>query len=77
MTLTIDLDDDTRKQLELEASLAGQTLEAYALGKLLFASTAGVPTPRTEPRKLGWAAGRGLWISDDFDEPLEDFKDYM
>ncbi len=27
-------------------------------------------------RKLGMAKGK-VWIADDFDEPLEDFKDYM
>jgi len=27
-------------------------------------------------RPIGMAKGR-IWMSDDFDEPLEDFKDYM
>lgn len=31
-------------------------------------------TPR--PRKAGSAAGK-IWIAPDFDEPLEDFKEYM
>jgi len=26
---------------------------------------------------LGFASERGIWMSDDFDEPLEEFKDYM
>lgn len=30
-----------------------------------------------EPRRRGgWAKGK-IWVSDDFDEPLEDFRDYM
>ena len=29
------------------------------------------------PRKLGGAEGMVLYIADDFDEPLEDFEDYM
>ncbi len=30
-----------------------------------------------ERRQLGGAEGMVLYIADDFDEPLEDFKDYM
>ncbi|UYZ61786.1 DUF2281 domain-containing protein [Hymenobacter weizhouensis] len=26
---------------------------------------------------LGFARGNGIWMADDFDEPLEDFADYM
>jgi hypothetical protein len=26
---------------------------------------------------LGFARGTGMWMADDFDEPLEDFADYM
>ena len=26
---------------------------------------------------LGFARGEGFWMADDFDEPLEDFADYM
>ncbi len=37
-----------------------------------------VPTPiaAKQPRKAGSARGQ-VWMSDDFDEPLEDFADYM
>ena len=37
-----------------------------------------VPTPsRTKkPRKAGSARGQ-VWMSDDFDDPLDDFADYM
>ncbi len=37
-----------------------------------------VPTPvmARKPRKAGSARGQ-VWMSDDFDEPLEDFADYM
>jgi len=34
------------------------------------------PMERKKERKLGTLAGK-LSIPDDFDEPLEDFKDYM
>lgn len=33
-------------------------------------------TPVLRPLKRGSAKGK-VWISDDFDEPLEDFKEYM
>lgn len=26
---------------------------------------------------LGFARGTGMWMADDFDEPLEDFVEYM
>ncbi len=29
------------------------------------------------PRKIGWAKSKGFWMADDFDAPLEDFKEYM
>ena len=37
-----------------------------------------VPTPirAKKPRKAGSARGQ-VWISDDFDAPLDDFADYM
>ncbi|AFZ01896.1 DUF2281 domain-containing protein [Calothrix sp. PCC 6303] len=34
------------------------------------------PLQKRHPAKAGSAKGR-VWISDDFDEPLEDFKEYM
>ncbi len=33
--------------------------------------------PTTEPRRPGSAAGKILFMADDFDAPLEDFKEYM
>ena len=33
-------------------------------------------SPVKRPLKRGSAKGK-VWISDDFDEPLEDFKEYM
>lgn len=36
-------------------------------------------SPAEEPKKakFGCAKGKGFYMSPDFDEPLEDFKDYM
>ena len=75
MTLTIDIDETTRKRLVSEAALAGKSLEDYAATLLGQASP--ISQKGNVPRRLGWAAGRGIWIADDFDEPLEEFKDYM
>ncbi|MFM7437386.1 MAG: DUF2281 domain-containing protein [Snowella sp.] len=33
-------------------------------------------SPIKRPLKRGSAKGR-VWMSDDFDQPLEDFKEYM
>ena len=33
--------------------------------------------PSDQPRKPGSAAGKILYMADDFDAPLEDFKEYM
>ena len=35
-----------------------------------------MPTQPVKNRQPGSAKGQ-VWMSDDFDEPLEDFKDYM
>lgn len=32
--------------------------------------------PHREPREPGGLEGQ-IWIADDFDEPLEEFRDYM
>ena len=33
-------------------------------------------SPKTRERKLGTAKGL-IWMSEDFNDPLEDFKEYM
>ena len=35
------------------------------------------PPRRTEPRQPGGAKGMILYMAEDFDAPLEDFKEYM
>ncbi|TDN35945.1 DUF2281 domain-containing protein [Hymenobacter sp. UV11] len=40
--------------------------------------TAAMTHNTAKPRApLGFARGTGVWMADDFDEPLEDFADYM
>lgn len=36
-----------------------------------------VPMPHEEPRPRFGSAKGTFWMADDFDAPLEDFKDYM
>jgi hypothetical protein len=45
------------------------------IGPIVIAYMPELPTKRGTPR-LGCAKGQ-FWMSDDFDAPLEDFKDYM
>ena len=44
-------------------------------GNTPVARLTGIGTKKKE-RKLGFAKGK-IFMSDDFDEPLEDFKEYM
>jgi hypothetical protein len=67
-----------------------QTLEVPANRRLTIDVPAEIPegqvvltiTPKAteqewkKERKFGCAKGQ-FWMADDFDEPLEDFKDYM
>ena len=36
-----------------------------------------IPVPPRKRAKLGSARGPGFYMSPDFDEPLQEFKDYM
>ena len=37
-----------------------------------------VPLEKTKiTRHLGWGGAEGMWMSDDFDAPLDDFAEYM
>jgi hypothetical protein len=65
-----------------------QTVDIPVSRKLTIDVPPGVPTGRVvisyepveprprKPRKLGCLKGQ-IWMADDFDAPLEDFKDYM
>ena len=68
MTLTIDIDEQTREWLEREARMSGKTVEEIAaeLVKAPAQNTTSTPRPN-----LGFAAGWGIWVSDDFDATLE------
>jgi Protein of unknown function (DUF2281) len=51
-----------------------KVLQAQQLTTEIAQSTK--PLQKRHPAKAGSAKGR-VWISEDFDEPLEDFKEYM
>jgi len=73
MTLTIDIDEETLKRLEIEATVSGKQLNEYVADIVKHGYARSSNTGR---RELGWAKGM-IHMSDDFDEPLEEFKDYM
>ena len=58
----------------IDAALRGEEVTITRNGSVvkLIAAT----TVKRYPAKAGSAKGQ-VWMSDDFDEPLEDFKDYM
>lgn len=61
-----------------EARLNGMTPDAYAelLLRRLLPDTPVEEAQENAPRRAGSAKGL-VTIPDDFDEPLEDFKEYM
>lgn len=73
MTLTIDIDEETQTGLQSEAKIAGKGLEEYVIDVLKSRHAASGPTRRPN---LGWAKGM-VHMSEDFDAPLEEFKEYV
>ena len=65
ITQTIDIPADRRITVPLEVP-TGRTLIAFTPAK---------PESLKE-REFGCLKGQ-IWMADDFDAPLEDFKDYM
>jgi antitoxin (DNA-binding transcriptional repressor) of toxin-antitoxin stability system len=70
---------------EAQARLA-EIIEEMIPGEKLFLTLNDYPIaelvrtrylPSDEPRRPGSAAGKILYMADDFDAPLEDFKEYM
>ena len=59
----------------IDAAIRGEeiviTKDDHSVVKLIPASTI-----KRYPAKAGSAKGE-IWMSDDFDEPLEEFKEYM
>lgn len=75
------------KQIDVAQTQLGDALDAVQNGEEVVLTKEGLPVARLVPveapvgallgpRKAGSA--RGLFtVPDDFDEPLEDFRDYM
>lgn len=59
----------------VEAALHGEEIVILKNNKPVVKLTLVEPVQR-RPAKAGSAKGL-VWMSDDFDEPLEDFKEYM
>ena len=70
ITQTIDIPADRRITLEVPPQIPiGQVV-------LTFTPKTPVHTDQKKEREFGCAKGQ-FWMADDFDEPLEDFADYM
>ena len=73
---SITVDEAIKKLPDLiDAALRG---EEVVITKDNLSVVQLIPTGQVKryPAKAGSAKGQ-VWMSDDFDEPLEDFKDYM
>ena len=56
----------------IDAALRGEEVTITKNGSVVKL----IPATVVKPRQPGSAKGQ-VWISDDFDEPLEEFKEYM
>ncbi len=76
--MTLVLSPQLESRLVREARLNGLTPESYAelLLRRLLPDTPEEPMEKNAPRRAGSAEGL-VTIPDDFDEPLEDFKEHM
>lgn len=61
------------RELIEEASRGGEVIITRGDG----AAFKLVPAPETKPRPRFGSARGEVWMSDDFDEPLESFQNYM
>ncbi len=74
----IDISEAKEKLLELiEAAMRGEEI-AMTQDNQPVVKLVGIPPANKKrwPSKAGSAKGM-VWMSDDFDEPLEEFKEYM
>jgi antitoxin (DNA-binding transcriptional repressor) of toxin-antitoxin stability system len=68
------------QELEVETSELSDLVDAAEKGDEVVLTRKGEPLARITPFRRGRQAGsaRGLFtVPDDFDEPLDDFRDYM
>ncbi|NML66421.1 DUF2281 domain-containing protein [Hymenobacter sp. RP-2-7] len=68
---------ETQKQELITAVRQMQDEALWQQMKNLLTTAATSPDTAKPRAPLGFARGEGMWMADDFDEPLEDFADYM
>lgn len=72
----VDIEEAKEKLLELiEAAMRGEEV-AIAKDNQPVVKLVALPKKDKPNRKAGSAKGM-VWMSDNFDEPLEEFKEYM
>ncbi|MFN6558973.1 MAG: type II toxin-antitoxin system Phd/YefM family antitoxin [Nostoc sp. ChiSLP01] len=75
--MQISLADASAELVDLvEAALQGEEIVIYKNNHPVVKLTLLEPVQKRRPAKAGSAKGQ-VWMSEDFDEPLEDFKEYM
>jgi antitoxin (DNA-binding transcriptional repressor) of toxin-antitoxin stability system len=79
MTSTLELGSITQSVPELVERLAPGdelilTRNHQPVAKLVGEAA---PAPRSHPPEAGWCKGLIVYMAPDFDEPLEDMKEYM
>jgi prevent-host-death family protein len=60
----------------VEAALRGEEIIIFKDNQPVVKLTLLEPVQKRRPARAGSAKGL-VWMSEDFDEPLEDFKEYM
>jgi hypothetical protein len=77
ITAILDADDDGTLHLPLPPELRSQRIRVTAQLEPLAADSRKIPSQSAEAlRGFGCLRGK-LWISPNFNEPLDEFEDYM
>jgi hypothetical protein len=74
-TLTLELDDQIFHQLESYAHHSKQNIQEAI--KYLLLNQLGSDKSAPKKRQFGQLKGLVISVADDFNAPLDDFKDYM
>ena len=75
ITKTVDIPDDRRLIIEIPHEIpAGQVILTFTPKAAAY--SADTTQEQKKERKRGCLKGL-IWMAEDFDAPLEDFKDYM
>lgn len=86
MSITLNLPDAVIENAKNWASSEGLSLEEFLTRLLVESTERQKPAPeqagkyagiRDTSQRLGRLRGTVLYMADDFNEPLEDFKEYM